>query len=423
MGSDGALGKRIPRLDAPLEASGELIYGDDIARPGMLYAAAHYSSYSHAKILSVDCTKAEQMPGVHGVITARNVPFNRFGISHIDQPVLADDKVRCMGDAIAVVAAETPQLAKEAAAQIQVSYEPLEPVLDPIRALEPSAPLVQSESNLAAHIKLRKGDVEWGFAHSDYILEDEYTTQKIEHMPLEPHVALAEVMADGQLVITTATSRPFSYITNLVEILQMDMSQLRIVTPPVGGAFGGKNDVSLEPWVALLAIKTGRPVKMTFSRKEEFIASTLRHPYRMKYKTGYQKNGDILARQIEIISDSGPYVCLGKATLTKASVHAAGPYNIPNIKVDSYLVYTNTAVGGAMRGFGVPQVCFAHECHTDHIAHTLGMDPISFRKHNLFYDTGIAATGQALDSRALRKTLDRALELDAQTTEQLGGQA
>ena len=416
MGVDGAVGKRIPRLDACLEASGEVMYGDDLTRPGMLYAAAHYSMYSHAKILSVDTAEAEQMPGVRGVITAKDVPFNRFGISHIDQPVLADDKVRCMGDAIAVVAAESPEIAKKAAERIHVTYEPLEAVLDPITALEPSAPLIQGDSNLAAHIKIRKGDVEKGFAQADYILEDEYTTQKVEHMPLEPHVALAEVMSDGQLVITTSTSRPFSYITNLVEILQLDMSQLRIVTPPVGGAFGGKNDVSLEPWVALLAMKTARPVKMTFSRKEEFIASTLRHPYRMKYKTGYQKNGDIVARQIEIISDSGPYVGLGKATLTKASVHAAGPYNIPNIKVDSYLVYTNTAVGGAMRGFGVPQVCFAHECHTDHIAHELGMDPVEFRKHNLFYDVGIAATGQALDSRALRRTLDRALELDAQGT-------
>lgn len=409
MSSYEVLGVRTPRTDAMLEASGEIIYGADMFRPNMLYAAACYSEYAHAKILSVDTSEAERSPGVQTVITAKDVPCNRFGVKFADQPVLADDKVRCKQDPIAVVAAETEAQAQAAAAKIKVSYEPLTPVLDPFEGMKDEV-LVQDKTNIAAHIKIRKGDVEEGFAQSDVIVEEEFSTQKVEHTPLEPHVALAEFMPDGQLVITTSTSRAFAYITQLLRILQLDMTQLRVLTPPVGGAFGGKNDVSLEPWVALLAIKTGRPVKMVFSRKEEFY-STLRHPYKMKYKSGLAKDGRILARKIEIVSDSGPYVGLGKDTLTKASVHAAGPYNIPNISVDSYLVYTNTAVGGAMRGFGVPQVAFAHEVHTDTIARKLGIDPVEFRRMNLFYDWGHAATGQMVDSRPLRQTFERALEL------------
>lgn len=414
------LGVRTPRTDAMLEASGEIIYGADIVRPNMLHAAACYSKYAHAKILSVDTTQAQKCPGVKAVITAKDVPCNRFGVKFQDQPVLADDKVRCMQDPIAVVAAETEAQAQYAAEKVHVEYEPLTPVLDPIVAMQDEV-LVQADTNIAAHIKLRKGNVEEGFARSDYILEEDFSTQKVEHLPLEPHVALAELTPDGQLIVTTSTSRAFAYITQMLRILKIDMTKLRILTPPVGGAFGGKNDVSLEPWVALLTLKTGRPVKMVFSRKEEFF-STLRHPYQMHYKSGFTKDGEILARKIQIISDSGPYVGLGKDTLTKASVHAAGPYNIPNICVDSYLVYTNTAVGGAMRGFGVPQVAFAHEVHTDEIARKVGMDPVEFRLMNLFYDRGEAATGQLLDSRPLRKTIERALELDRLDSEKKEGQ-
>lgn len=415
------LGVRTPRTDALLEASGQVVYGADISYPNMLYAAARYSDYAHARILSVDVSGAERSPGVRAVITAKDVPVNRFGYKFQDQPVLADDKVYCKQDAIAVVAAETEAQAQLAAEKIRVEYEPLTPVLDAVEGMKDQVLVHEGSSNIVARIRIRKGDTQAGFAASDKIVEEELTTQKVEHVPLEPHVALSELRPDGQLVITTSTSRAFAYITQLLKILQLDMTQLRVLTPAVGGAFGGKNDVSLEPWVALLTLKTGRPVKMVFSRKEEFY-STVRHPYRMKYRTGLKKDGTILARKIEIISNSGPYVCLGKDTLTKASVHAAGPYNIPNISVDSYLVYTNTALGGAMRGFGVPQVAFAHEVHTDTIAHELGMDPVEFRRKNLFFERGEGATGQLLDSRAMRATFERALELAAHT-ERRGAQA
>ncbi|MEL7567301.1 MAG: molybdopterin cofactor-binding domain-containing protein [Dehalobacterium sp.] len=411
MNSFDVMGKRIPRHDALLQVTGKLIYGDDIYRPNMLYAAATYSEHAHAKILAIDTSLAEKVPGVKGIITAQDVPLNRFGASHKDQPILADDKVRHKGDAVAVVAGETLKAAREGAKKIRVKYEPLEAVFSPREAIQEGAPLVHQNSNIADHIKIRKGDVEKGFQEADFILEEEFSTQKVEQSPIEPHVALAEIENDGKLVIYTSNSRPFSYANQIAKVLNLPMHKFQIKTPAVGGGFGGKNEILLEPWVALLAFKTKRPVKMTFTREEEFTASTVRHPYLMKYKTGFKKDGTLTARQVELISDSGAYVALGKETLTKAAVHGAGPYHIPHVKVDAYLVYTNNIVGGAMRGFGVPQVCFAHECHTDSIAAKLGISPVQIRMINMYGAYGETPTGQTIMANPLRATFQRALEL------------
>lgn len=405
------VGKRLPRHDAVQQVTGKIIYGEDLYRPNMLYAKALYSEYAHAEIKGIDLSEAEKMPGVKAIITSRDVPYNRFGLSHIDEPVLADDKVRFKGDAVAVVAAESLAQANEALSKIKVAYKPLPLVLDPFEGMKDEV-LVHENTNIASHIKIRKGDVEAGFARADMIVEEKYTTQKVEHCPIEPHVAMAELEYDGKLVIWTSTSRPFSYTTHLSEILKLGMNRYNVKTPAIGGSFGAKNEVTLEPWVALLALKTKRPVKMVFTREEEFGVSSVRHPYWMKYKSGLTGDGKITAREIELISDNGPYVGLGFQTLTKAAVHAAGPYAIANIKTDAYLVYTNTAVGGAMRGFGVPQVCFAHESHTDSIAYKLGMDPVEFRLKNIFGDTGEMPTGQTVKSKPLKESILRALELE-----------
>ncbi|MTI95967.1 MAG: nicotinate dehydrogenase large molybdopterin subunit [Firmicutes bacterium] len=405
------IGKRIPRHDAEQQVTGKIIYGEDLYRPGMLHAKALYSEHSHAEILSIDTTQAEKLAGVRGIITHKDVPVNRYGLSHKDQPVLADDKVRVKGDALAVVAADTLEIAKKALKLIKVEYKPLKPVLDPVAAMAEDAPLVHGDSNIAAHIKIRSGDVEAGFAQSDLIIEENFYTPKNEHCHIEPHVALAEVENDGKLVIWTSTSRPFSFSTQLTRILKLPMNKYQMKTPAVGGGFGGKNEVTLEPWVALLAMKTKRPVRMVFTREEEFEVSTLRHPYLMKYKTGVKKDGTLLAREIRLISDNGAYVGLGNQTLTKAAVHAAGPYKIANVKTDAFLVYTNAAVGGAMRGFGVPQVCFAYESHTDSIAEKLGLDPLEYRLRTLYGDIGTMPTGQMLQSKPLIQSLRRAAEL------------
>lgn len=410
-----SIGKRIPRTDALSQLTGTCEYGDDMYRPNMLIAAACYSDSAHARILKIDTEEASRMPGVDTIITHKDIPHNRYGFAVHDQRVLADDKVRYRGDCIAVVAAQTREQAHAAAKAIKVEYEQLPAIFDPFEAMKTDAVLIhedQFETNVPYHIKAYLGNIDQGFAQSDLIVEEKYNTQKVDHAPIEPHVALAEPLPDGRLIIWTSTSRVYHYVDVLVNVLQMPMSQISVKTPAgIGGAFGGKNEVMLEPWVGLLAMKTKRPVKMTFSREEDLSTSTIRHAYELHYKTGVKKDGTLLAASVQMYADTGAYLGLGKSQLTKAVVHACGPYNIPNIKVDGYLIFTNTLIASAMRGMGVPQANFACESHMDLIAQRLGMDSLQLRKKNVFGDVGKLPNGQQINSKPMSFTLQRALEL------------
>jgi len=407
------IGQRIPRHDAVLQVTGQAEYGVDLTRAGMLFAKVLRSPHPHAKILKLDTTLAESQPGVAAVITAEDVPHNRFGFTHLDQPLLAEEKVRYRGDAVAVVAAESLEVAEEATNLIQTEYEPLPGVFDPLQAMNANAPLVHeaSESNIAAHIKIRHGDIEQGWKQSDEIVEETIKTQMVEHCHLEPHAALAEIDPRGVMTVYSSVQRPFLIASDLGKILKMPLNRIRVVVTAVGGGFGGKNEISLEPYICLLALKTKRPVKMVYTREEEFQATTVRHPYIVKFKSGVKRDGDLVARQVTIISDTGAYVSWGESTLSKASIHAAGPYQIPHVKIDGYLVYTNNNIGGAMRGFGVPQLGFAYECHTDTVAERIGMDPLEFRLKNMIVDGSTLPTGQILEKVFLKETLHQALKL------------
>lgn len=407
----GYVGQRMPRLDVSAQVTGKTMYGEDLARPDMLYAVALRSQYAHGRILGIDTRKAEKLEGVFAVITAKDVPNNIFGFTHLDQPVLADKKVRYLGEPLAVVAAESLAKAHEAVRLIKVDYEPLPAVFDAQAALAVDAPCIHDQGNLASHVKIRFGSVEEAFKKADLIVEDEFSSPYIEHAHIEPHVALAELDRDGRLVIWTSTSRPFAYLTHLCKVLQLPSHRLKIKVPSVGGSFGGKNEISLEPWVALLALKTGRPVKMVFTRQEEFTGSSVRHPYLMRYATGVSAEGQVLARKVEIFSNTGAYVQLGEETLKRACISACGPYFIPNVQVDGYLVYTNGPVSGAMRGFGVAQVAFAHEVHTEKICRALGMDSFDFRLKNGLKDGDPLPTGQLIIRPSIAETLRRAREL------------
>lgn len=407
----GYVGQRMPRLDVSAQVTGKTMYGEDLARPDMLYAVALRSQYAHGRILGIDTRKAEKLEGVFAVITAKDVPNNIFGFTHLDQPVLADKKVRYLGEPLAVVAAESLAKAHEAVRLIKVDYEPLPAVFDAQAALAVDAPCIHDQGNLASHVKIRFGSVEEAFKKADLIVEDEFSSPYIEHAHIEPHVALAELDRDGRLVIWTSTSRPFAYLTHLCKVLQLPSHRLKIKVPSVGGSFGGKNEISLEPWVALLALKTGRPVKMVFARQEEFTGSSVRHPYLMRYATGVSAEGQVLARKVEIFSNTGAYVQLGEETLKRACISACGPYFIPNVQVDGYLVYTNGPVSGAMRGFGVAQVAFAHEVHTEKICRALGMDSFDFRLKNALKDGDPLPTGQLIIRPSIAETLRRAREL------------
>lgn len=403
------VGKRLPRYDGLLQVTGKATYGVDVSRPGMLHAKILRSPWPHAKVLRVDASAASRMPGVEAVVTAADVPRNRFGFTHLDQPVLADDKVRYRGDAMAAVAASTPDQAEEALQAIAVDYEPLPAVFDPLEAMKPEAPKLYGDSNVATRVTIQLGDLEAGWKEADEILEETFRTQMVEHCHLEPHAALAEVDERGVVTVYSSVQRPFLIASDLSSVLQVPMNRVRVVATAIGGGFGGKNELTMEPVACLLAMKTRKPVKVVYTREEEFQATTVRHPYILTYRSGLKKDGTIVARRVNIISDAGAYVSWGGWTLSKAAIHAAGPYNIPNIKIEGVLVYSNNSVGGAMRGFGVPQVAFAYECHTDTLAAAVGLDPVEFRLKNLLRDGGTMPTGQVLDRVTVIDTMRAAI--------------
>lgn len=407
--SGSAVGRRMPRLDAVSQVLGRAEYADDLRFPGLLHAKVLRSPHPHAAIRRVDVTRALRQPGVVAAITARDVPHNRFGFTHQDQPALCDDRVRLVGDPIAAVAAGDPRQAEEALAHIDVDYEPLPAVLDPVAAVNPAAPAVHAGGNIADHVRILSGDPAAAFRDADVVVEGIYRTQNAEHCHLEPHCATAMVGPDGRVTVWSSVQRPWVVAQDLAKILKLPLSRVRVVVTAVGGGFGGKNELSVEAVAAILAMRTRRPVRLALTREEEFSATSVRHAAVMRYRSAVRRDGAIIGREIDLILDTGAYVCWGGSTVAKAAIHAAGPFRIPNVRIDAFLVYTNRVVGGAMRGFGVPQGAFAWERHTDTIARRLGMDPAQFRLQNSLRDGDALPTGQVLPRVRVVETLDRVL--------------
>ena len=406
-----AVGQRVTRPDARMHGLGQTKYIDDLAFPGMVYAKIKRSEHAHARIVSIDVSEAAAMPGVLATLTGAEVPVNSYGPSYQDQPVLAADKVRHMGDGVAAVAAVTEQIAAEALAKIKVEYEPLDAVFDPLDAMEEGAPKVHgSESNVYASKTIKRGDVDKALAEADHVFEGRYTTQMVEHVPIEPHVAIAEWDANGRLTIHSSLGRITMGRADLSRTLKLPYNKIRVISTIVGGNFGGKNEITTEPVIALLAKKIGRPVKCTYTREEEFIASTTRHPFVMDYTTGVNNDGRIVARKVRIVCDGGAYCSWSETTLGKGAILSVGPYQIPDLHVHACAVYTNKTMTGAMRGFGAPQVCFAYETQMDEIALKLGMDPLEIRMLNAFDEGSASPTGQELASVAVKASLSVASE-------------
>jgi CO/xanthine dehydrogenase Mo-binding subunit len=351
------------------------------------------------------------VPGVAAVLLGREIPVNSFGPSYQDQPVLAAERVFHAGDGVAAVAAVSEQAAAEAIERIVVEYEPLPAVFDPLEALGDAAPRVHGgASNVYASKTIKRGDVERGFAQAERIFERRYRTQMVEHVPLEPHAAIAEWDPNGRLSIHSSLGRITLGRADLARTLGLPMNRIRLAGTVVGGNFGGKNEITLEPVLALLAKKAGRPVKGVFSRAEEFIASTTRHPFIMDYKTGVMRDGRIVARKVRLVLDGGAYCSWSETTLGKACILATGPYRIEHLHVEAMAVYTNKTMTGAMRGFGAPQVCFAYESQMDEIASDLSIDPLELRLKNAFEEGSVSPTGQILQSVALKQSLEQAAQ-------------
>jgi len=401
------VGKSVTRNDVWAKVTGSYKYAGDLYAPGMLHAKALRSAYPHAEILAVDTAEAEQVPGVVAVFTAKDVPGrNLFGMIRADQPVLADDRVRYVGDAIAVVYAETLAAAEEALGKIKVEYRELEVVSTPQRAMEPDAPQLYEDGNVMTEYHVRKGDVEAGFKQADVIVEGTYYTPFIEHAYMEPEACLARPEGDGGVAIWVGSQGPYVDRAQVVASLDLPPEKVRIVHTMLGGGFGGKEDITVQILAALGVMRTGRPVKMVLSRPESIRVSTKRHAEYLHYRTGATSDGKLVAVEANIIGDTGAYASAGLALLFRSAAFACGPYVVPNVKVDSCAVFTNNTPCGAMRGYGSPQVAFAAESQMDMLAQRLGMDPFKIRMLNALEVGKVTSTGHRLtDSVAVKETL------------------
>jgi CO/xanthine dehydrogenase Mo-binding subunit/aerobic-type carbon monoxide dehydrogenase small subunit (CoxS/CutS family) len=415
------IGHSYPRPDAIAKVTGAARFADDHALPGMLHGATLRAAQPHARILSIETDKARALLGVHAVLTHEDVPGrNRHGLVYPDWPVLCDDKVRYLGDAVAIVAADTPEIATAALDLIRVEYEPLPVVATAEQAREPDAAIVHEGwggaagsrgSNLLEHIKVRHGDVEQGFAEADVIVEREYHTPTYDHMFMEPECSIGVPAGydagHAKLTVYVGSQIPYADREQIAAAMGLPEEEVRVIGTLIGGGFGGKEDIMGQIHAALLARATGRPVKILYDRAESMLAHPKRHATVIRIRTAARRDGTLTAVQAELVGDAGAYASLSTKVLKRATTHATGPYQVPHAKIDCYAMYTNNPPAGAFRGFGVTQSAFAVESNMDILAHELGMDPFALRRKNALRVGSTTATGQVLrESVGLLDCLD-----------------
>lgn len=401
------VGQRMIRVDSYSKVTGRALYPQDIYMEGMAYGKTLRSTKAHAYI-KVDISEAEKVEGVIKVFTHKDVPEkNKFGVIFKDHEVFASKKVTKIGDPIAFVVGETMEACEKGLEKISVEYEELEAVFDPEQALKDDAPQVHGKSNKISHYKLRTGDIEEGIKNSHVIVENTYSSHMVEHAFLQPEAGVSYIDEDGTLVLVLATQYPHYDREEIAINLGLEEEKVRIINTNIGGAFGAREDITLQIHLCIAAYTLKRPVKCIYDREESFFAHSKRHPMKMKYRTGADKDGYLQFAEVEIIGDSGANASWAPNVLRKAGVHSNGPYVIPNVKVDSIAAYTNNPFTGAMRGFGATQTPVAHEQQMDMLAEKLGMDPIEFRMKNIFRQGSETATGQImLESVPLDRCID-----------------
>ena len=409
---DGAfIGVNVRRIDTPSKVSGGLKYAGDMTMPHMLHMQVLRSPHAHARIVSIDTSQAEAVPGVAGVITCADVPGeDGFGVFVNDQPVMARGKVRYVGEGVAAVAAEDALTARRALAKIKVVYEQLPAVFDPDDAMRPGAPVLHdyAPDNITKHIPIRVGDIAKGFAESDLVVEQAYSTQAVEHAYLEPEAGLAYVDHDGVVTIVSPDQNITHHRHMLARIIAKPINKVRFIMSPVGGGFGGKEDMIFQGMLALMTMKTRRPVRYVYTREESIISTAKRHPSRTTLKMGLTRDGRIRAVEFRMVCDGGAYGLSTEGVMRKAAILGAGPYNVPHLKMDVYGIYTNNTPSGAFRSFGALQTQFATETHLDICAEKLGLDPFEIRRINAMQDGAITHTKQKLKSVSLLRALDAA---------------
>lgn len=392
------IGAPLPRHDAMAKVTGAAHYPGDLLDTGTLRLQVVYAGRPHARIVNIETAAALTVPGVVAVFTAADVPYNAFGLIDHDQPVLCTNVVRFAGDKVALIVAESDDTARAAAALVKVTYEDLPAITDPVRALLPDAPLVHDSrgTNLLARIPIRKGDVAAGFAAADVVLEGEFETTWQEHAFLQPEAGVAWVDDDGRVVIETAGQWLHEDRKQIALILGLPEEQVVIRYAAIGGAFGGREDLSIQHLLALAAWKLQRRVGIVWTREESILAHHKRHPFRISCRWGATREGKITAVEAELLADGGAYASTSAEVTKVAALFATGVYEVPNLSVAGKVAYTNNIPSGAFRGFGAPQAQFASEVMMTRLALAIGMDPVEFRRRNIYREGSIEPTQQPL---------------------------
>src|SRR6476660_2186480 len=427
--SGGQIGRSLSRLEGRDKVTGRAEYTHLMQLPGMLHAKIFRSTVAHGRSKSVDTSAARKVPGVYAVYTSDDVrkvsaePY--YGPAFHDQPILAIGKVHFVGEPVAVVLASDPHVADHAAQQITADYDELPAVFDEVEAAE-NKTLVHDElkpagtfadlkhlkgrkgTNIALDFRLRRGDVDKAFAAAAHVFEHTFRTQKVLHLPLEPHASIADYRDDGVTVYSSAQGPSFVR-TEIARLLGWNENKVRIKVPYLGSGYGSKLYIKLEALALALSMIARKPVKVAYTFEEMFYQIT-RHPSTFRIKSGVDKDGRIVARKCEVFWNGGAYADIGPRVTQKSGLTAAGPYDIDNVWIDSYALYTNVTPAGALRGFGVPQLVWAYEGHTDMMARALKMDPVEFRRKNLAREGRPHATSQVLKDHPIEKVMDKVLE-------------
>jgi CO/xanthine dehydrogenase Mo-binding subunit len=416
------IGKSISKIDAVAKVTGKALYPGDFNKPDQLYMKVLFAHRPHAKIISIDTSETEKMDGVVAVFTAKDVPVNEYGLGTKDQPVLCGpgsskpytDRVRFVGDQVALVVAETEEIAANACKYIRVDYEDIPVVDDRHAAMADDAVLLHPDrgTNVFCHFRIRKGDMDKGFRDADVIIEGEYRTPLQEHVFLQPEAGFSYIDDEGRVTVVVAGQWTHEDREQIAHALGLPEEQIRVIYPAIGGAFGGREDMSVQIILALAAWRLSqrginRPVKIIWSREESIIGHHKRHPYTLRCKWGANKDGKLTAARVEIIADGGAYIYTSPKVLGNATLMCTGPYEIPNVSVDSYAVYTNNIPNGAFRGFGGPQGAFAAESQMNKLAEALKMDPVELRMKNILREGSLLSVGTPLPKGA---SIDKVVE-------------
>ncbi len=425
----GQIGRSLPRVEARAKVTGRAEYIHNLRLPGMLYAKIARSTIPHGRIKRIDASAAAAMPGVHSVVTGEDIlkviPEPYFGPAFHDQPILALGKVRFAGEPVAVVLAEDPKIAETASQQISIDYEELPAVYDEVEALTSTAYVHEAlkpagmfadlkhlagkrDTNVALDYHLRRGDVDKAFAAADHVFEHVFRTPQQMHTPLEPHCAIADATSAG-ITVHSSTQTPSSVRVEIARLTGLPENRVRVRTAFLGGGFGAKVYVKMEALAVALSLLARRPVKVALTMEEQFFTIS-KHGSTFRIKSAVTKDGRITARYCEVIYNGGAYADIGPRVAQKSGFSAAGPYDIEHVAIDSFETYTNRPTAGALRGFGMPQLVWAYECHTDMIARALGLDPVEFRRKNLLRDGLPQATGTVLRDTATDAVLDRIVQ-------------